>query len=94
MKATTTATAAAFFTFLAAPALAQDYPAKPVRLMVGFAPGGIVDEVARYMADFITREMGQQAIVEKRTGAAGATAMSAVARAEPRRRSRAERPIA
>jgi len=64
-------------------ALAQDYPAKPVRLMVGFAPGGIVDEVARYMADFITREMGQQAIVENRTGAAGTTAMSAVARAEP-----------
>ena len=64
-------------------ALAQDYPAKPVRLMVGFAPGGIVDEVARYMAEFITREMGQQAVVENRTGAAGTTAMSAVARAEP-----------
>ena len=66
-----------------APAVAQDYPSKPIRILVGFAPGGIVDEAARYLADYITRETGQQAIVENRTGAAGVPALGVVAKADP-----------
>jgi tripartite-type tricarboxylate transporter receptor subunit TctC len=64
-------------------AMAQDYPSKPIRILVGFAPGGIVVEGARYLADFITRETGQQAIVENRTGAAGVPALGVVAKADP-----------
>ena len=66
-----------------ASAVAQDYPSKPIRILVGFAPGGIVDEAARYLADYITRETGQQAIVENRTGAAGVPALGVVAKADP-----------
>jgi tripartite-type tricarboxylate transporter receptor subunit TctC len=64
-------------------AAAQDYPARPIRIVVGFAAGGIVDEVARYLADFITRATAQQAVLENVPGAAGTTALAQVARAEP-----------
>ena len=62
---------------------AQDYPAKPVRIITGFAAGGIGDLGARLLADYITRTTGQQAIVENRTGAAGTIGMDAVAKAAP-----------
>ena len=64
-------------------ASAQDYPAKPVRIVTGFAAGGIGDLGARLLADYITRTTGQQAIVENRTGAAGTIGMDAVAKAAP-----------
>jgi tripartite-type tricarboxylate transporter receptor subunit TctC len=64
-------------------AAAQDWPAKPVRIITGFAAGGIGDLGARLLADTITRTTGQQAVVENRTGAAGTLGMDAVAKAAP-----------
>ena len=61
----------------------QPYPNKPVRIMVGFAPGGIADEMGRYFGDFLARETGSQGIVENRVGAAGIPALTAVAKADP-----------
>jgi hypothetical protein len=68
-----------------APASAQspDWPAKPVRIVTGFAAGGIGDLGARLLAEHITRITGQQAVVENRTGAAGSLGMDAVAKAAP-----------
>jgi tripartite-type tricarboxylate transporter receptor subunit TctC len=60
-----------------------DYPNKPVRLMVGFSAGGIADLGARLLADHITRETGQTAVVENRPAAAGTVATQAVAKAPP-----------
>ncbi len=62
---------------------AQDYPNKPVRIITGFAAGGIGDLGARLLADTITRTTGQQAVVENRTGAAGTIGIDAVAKAAP-----------
>ena len=69
--------------FATSAAPAQDWPAKPVRIVTGFAAGGIGDLGARLLADHITRTTGQQAIVENRTGAAGTIGMDAVAKAAP-----------
>src|ERR1043165_7446111 len=55
----------------ASAAAAQDWPSKPVRIITGFAAGGIGDLGARLLADHTTRTTGQQAVVENRTGAAG-----------------------
>ena len=71
------------FTILAAPALAQSYPAKPVRLINAFAPGGASDVVARSFAAKLTEYMGQQVTVEPRVGAGGNIAAEVVARAAP-----------
>jgi tripartite-type tricarboxylate transporter receptor subunit TctC len=62
---------------------AQDYPNKPVRLIVGFSAGGIADLGARLLADHITRVTGQTALVENRPAAAGTVATQAVAKAAP-----------
>src|SRR5688572_12528640 len=62
---------------------AQDWPTKPVRIVTGFAAGGIGDLGARLLAEHITRSTGQQALVENRTGAAGTLGMDAVAKAAP-----------
>jgi tripartite-type tricarboxylate transporter receptor subunit TctC len=68
---------------VAGQAHAQDWPSKPVRIVAGFAPGGIADLGARLLAEQITRSSGQQAVVENRTGAAGTLGMDAVAKAAP-----------
>jgi tripartite-type tricarboxylate transporter receptor subunit TctC len=73
----------AFMTLAAAPAQTQDWPNKPVRIITGFAAGGIGDLGARLLAETIARTTGQQAVVENRTGAAGTLGMDAVAKAAP-----------
>jgi tripartite-type tricarboxylate transporter receptor subunit TctC len=62
---------------------AQDWPTKPVRIVTGFAAGGIGDLGARLLAEHITRTTGVQAVVENRTGAAGSLGMDAVAKSAP-----------
>lgn len=60
---------------------AQAYPDRPVRIIVGFPPGGSSDTVARVVADKLTASLGQPVIVENRPGAGGVTASEFVARA-------------
>jgi tripartite-type tricarboxylate transporter receptor subunit TctC len=66
----------------AAPAT-SDYPTKPIRMIVGFAPGGGTDTTARAIAVKLGDAMGQQIIVDNRPGAAGNIATELVARAAP-----------
>ena len=67
----------------AAPAAAQDYPAKPVRLLVGFPPGGNVDVVGRIIAQKMSEGLSQQVLPENRTGAGSIIANEFVARSAP-----------
>jgi len=62
-------------------ARAQAYPTRPVRIIVGFAAGGPADIVARLMAQWLSERLGQQFVVENRTGAATNIATEAVVRA-------------
>jgi len=62
---------------------AQAYPAKPVRVLVPFPPGGTADLLTRLTAEKMTASFGQQFVVENRAGAGGNLAAEHVARAEP-----------
>jgi tripartite-type tricarboxylate transporter receptor subunit TctC len=75
-----TASAAAL-TFVPRIAWAQTYPARPVHLIVGFAPGGATDIAARLVGQWLSEQFGQPFVVENRTGAASNIATEAVARA-------------
>ena len=68
---------------LATPAWAQDYPNRPIRIIVPTAPGGMADLLARTLSQKLTEVSGQPAVVENRTGAAGVVAADAVAKAAP-----------
>jgi len=67
------------------PATAQEpgYPSRPVRIIVAFPVGGLLDTVSRVVGDKLTMVLGQQFIIESRPGAGGTLATAAVARAEP-----------
>jgi len=64
-------------------AFAEEYPAKPVRMIVGFPPGGATDLVARIIQPRVTELLGKQVIVDNRPGANGIISLDIIARAEP-----------
>jgi len=68
---------------LAGPATAQSWPARPIRMVVPFPPGGPTDIVARVLAERMARSLGQPVVVENRPGANGNIGNEAVAKAEP-----------
>lgn len=64
-------------------AWAQDYPSKPIKIIVPVAPGGLMDSIGRIVGEYITKKTGQQVIVENRSGASGNIAMDALAKSNP-----------
>ncbi len=67
----------------AVPAHAQSYPARPIRLIVPFAPGGVADTSARVVADRLGQRLGQSVVVENKPGASGNIGTQQVALSEP-----------
>jgi len=65
------------------PAPAGEYPTKPIRILIGFTPGGGPDITARYLAQKLTEEFKQQVIVDNRPGAGGTIAANLAANANP-----------
>jgi tripartite-type tricarboxylate transporter receptor subunit TctC len=69
---------------LVAPVLhAQPYPSRPIRVVVGFAPGGAADFVARSMSDPLSRALGQPVVIDNKPGAGSSIAAEHVARSAP-----------
>ena len=68
---------------LARPARAQAWPARPIRILVGFAPGGTADTYARAIGEHWSTRLGQPVVVENRPGAGALIALDAVAKAPP-----------
>src|SRR4051812_15210534 len=64
-------------------ALAQDYPARLIRMVIAFPPGGPTDFVGRLLADKLKELLGQSVIIENKAGANGAIGADAVAKSEP-----------
>src|SRR3954463_16106958 len=64
-------------------AAAQSYPAKPIRLVVGLAPGGATDIMARTLTPSLAEELGQPVVVDNRPGAAGSIGAGIVAKSPP-----------
>ena len=65
------------------PLIAQDYPNKPIKLVVPYPPGGATDVIGRVMAQKLSTALGQQVIVDNRVGATGSIGAAAVAAAPP-----------
>jgi len=61
-------------------AFAQNWPTRPLRVLVGFAPGGTTDVSARMTADIVSKEIGQSVVIENRPGAAGSLALEILVR--------------
>ena len=67
----------------ATPSLAQSFPEKPIRFVVGFTPGGPSDILARALGQKLGERWGQQVVIENRPGAGGNVAAEAVAKSAP-----------
>jgi tripartite-type tricarboxylate transporter receptor subunit TctC len=65
------------------PAIAQQYPARPIRMLIGFPPGGGTDIVGRIVAQKVSENLGQQIVAENRGGATGMVAAELAAKAAP-----------
>ena len=63
-------------------AAAQDYPARPITLIVPFAAGGPTDVIARIVGDHMSKTLGQQLVIENVVGAGGTTASTRAMRAD------------
>lgn len=68
---------------LASPALAQDYPQRPIRMIVGFPPGGMNDIMGRIVAAKLGERLRQQVVVDNRAGASGMIGADLVAKSQP-----------
>ena len=68
---------------VAAGASAQNYPTKPIHVIVGFGPGGVADLTCRVVAQKLSAQLGQQVLIENRPSAGGIVAADAVAKATP-----------
>jgi tripartite-type tricarboxylate transporter receptor subunit TctC len=79
-KLSSIATLLAAIFIVATPAQAQDWPTRPIRLIVGFGPGGGTDIAARIVAEPLSKALGQPVVVENRVGAGGTTAAEQVAK--------------
>ena len=75
--------ALALFAISPAPVSAQDYPSRPIHIVVGYPPGGGVDFTARLFADWLQTAFHQPAVVENRAGAGGEIAAEYVSHADP-----------
>jgi len=75
--------AALAVSLFAAASWAQDYPSKPITMIVPFPPGGVADIVGRPLAASMEKTLGQPVVVTNRTGAGGAVGMTAAAKAAP-----------
>jgi tripartite-type tricarboxylate transporter receptor subunit TctC len=73
----------ALMVLAAAPARAEDYPTRPIRILVPYAPGGIADIAARLVGGKLTDAFGQQVIIENRAGGNGFIAVADAAKATP-----------
>jgi len=67
----------------ASSALAESYPTHPIKLILPFAPGGVTDVTARYVAQLLSGALGQSVIIENRSGGGGAIGSTAAANADP-----------
>lgn len=83
LKAALAALLVPALTFAATASQAQDFPSKPIRLVVPFPPGGPTDLYARQYAARLSTALGQQVVIENKAGASGAIGGAAVARSAP-----------
>ena len=67
----------------AVPARAQDYPTRPITLVVPFAPGGGIDQMARLIAGKLEQRLGKSFVIENKTGAGSIIAAACVQKAAP-----------
>jgi len=70
-----------FLVVMGGAATAQTFPSRPVRIVIGFPPGGGIDIVARLMAPKLTEQLGQPVIIDNKPGANGVLGMDFVAQA-------------
>jgi tripartite-type tricarboxylate transporter receptor subunit TctC len=83
MRRAATAATSALLAACSAAALAQSYPAKPIRIIVPYAPGGSTDVVFRILAPRLTEILGQQIVIDNRPGAASTIGLEIVAKSPP-----------